>query len=69
MLAVCSLDDSTEKYIHNSMRAHFEGAPGCDLKWITGAIGPSQIRVRSILTAGFGQYAFTERFRDLMSRL
>jgi hypothetical protein len=69
MLAVRSLEDSTERHIRNSMRAYFEGAPGCDLKWITGVIGPSQIRARAILTAGFGQYAFTEPYRDLMSRL
>lgn len=69
MLAVRTLEDSTETRIRNSMRAYFEGAPGCDLKWIREVIGPSQIRARAILTAGFGQFAFTERFRDLMRQL
>ncbi len=36
MKAIRSLKASTEKYLRNSIRAYFEGEPGCDLRWIIG---------------------------------
>ena len=67
MLAVRSLEASTERYIHNCIRAYLEGQQ--DLKWIVGVIGPATDQARTILPARFGQYVETERFKDLIARL
>jgi hypothetical protein len=64
-----SLDASTEKYIQNSIRAYFEGEPGCDLRWISEIVRSSPAHARSILETGFSQYAPTEKYRDLIDRL
>jgi hypothetical protein len=73
MLAVPALEQSTEKYLRNSIRAYFEREPGCDLEWIIGVLGSRKITARSILSARFSQYALTERYREkyriLMGRL
>ncbi len=69
MKAIHSLKASTEKYFRNSIRAYFEGEPGCDLRWISGILRSSPGQARSILETCFGQYAPTERYRDLIGRL
>ena len=69
MKAVRSLGASTEKYLRNSIRAYFEGEPGCDLRWISGILRSSPAHARSILETAFSQYAPTEKYRDLLGRL
>lgn len=69
MKAVRSLKAHTEKYLRNSIRAYFEGEPGCDLRWIDGIVRSSPVQARSILETCFSQYAPTERYRDLIGRL
>ena len=69
MKAVPPLDAPTEKYLRSSIRAYFEGEPGCDLHWISGIVRASPIHARSIVEMGFSQYAPTEKYRDLIGRL
>ena len=69
MKAIPPLDASTEKYLRNSIRAYFEGEPGCDLRWIGGIQRSSPVQARSILETCFSQYAPTEKYRDLIGRL
>ncbi len=69
MEAIRSLKASTEKYLRNSIRAYFEGEPGCDLRWIAGIVRSSPVQARSILETGFSQYAPIEKYRDLIGRL
>jgi len=69
MKAIRSLKTSTEKYLRNSIRAYFEGEPGCDLRWIGGIVRSSPVEARSIPEMCFSQYAPTERYRDLIARL
>jgi hypothetical protein len=64
-----ALKASTEKYLRNSIRAYFEGEPGCDLRWISGILRSSSVQARSILETCFSQHAPTERYRDLIGRL
>ena len=63
------LQDPTERYLQNSIRAYFEKEPDCDLDWIVGVLGSRKITARAILGTNFGQYAFTEKYRVLMRRL
>lgn len=69
MKAIRSVKVSTEKYFRNSIRAYFEGEPGCDLRWIAEILRSSPVQARSILETCFSQYAPTERYRDLIGRL
>jgi hypothetical protein len=69
MLTVPTREESTQKYIRNSIRAYFEKEPGCDLDWIVGVLGTAKITARTILSAGFSEYARTERYRILTRRL
>lgn len=69
MIAVRSLEDSTGRYLRNSIRAYFEGESGCDLRWISGVVRSSPGLARAILESRFAQYASTERYRDLITRL
>ncbi len=71
MLAVRSLDASTEKYLRNCIRAYVEGR---SLRWIMGAIdgavdGGAKAQARIIVETRFGQYAGTQAHRDLVTRL
>ena len=69
MKAIRSLEASTEKYLRKSIRAYFEGEPGCDLRWISRIVRSSPAHARSILETAFSQYAPTEKYRDLLGRL
>jgi len=69
MLSANILEDSTERYLQNSIRAYFEKEPDCDLDWIVGVLGSKKMTARALLSAKFGQYAFTEKYRILMRRL
>ncbi len=69
MKAIRSLKVFTKKYLRNSIRAYFEGEPGCDLCWIGGILRSSPVQARSILETCFSQYAPTERYRDLIGTL
>jgi hypothetical protein len=44
MLAVRSLEATTEKYLRNSIRAYFEGPR--TLRWIVGVIGDAKAHAR-----------------------
>jgi hypothetical protein len=63
---VRSLEASTEKYLRNCIRAYFEGQR---LKYVLGVIGPATVQAREILGTRFGQYAGTEKYKDLVDRL
>lgn len=67
MLAVRSLEESTEKYMRNSIRAYFEGTR--NLRWILGVIGGAKAQARIITETRFGQYAGTQAYQDLMVEL
>jgi len=69
MKGVLPSDASTEKHFTDSLRAYFEGRPGCDLRWISEIVRSSPAHARSILETGFSQYAPTEKYRDLIGRL
>jgi hypothetical protein len=69
MLVVPALEESTEKYLRNSIRAYFEREPGCDLDWIIGVLGTAKITARALLNARFSQYARTDKYRILLGRL
>jgi len=69
MKGVPPSDALTEKHFTNSLRAYFEGRPGCDLRWISEIVRSSPAHARSILETGFSQYAPTEKYRDLIGRL
>jgi hypothetical protein len=58
-----------EKYLRSSIRAYFEGEPGCDLRWISEIVRAAPVHARSILETGFSQYVSTEKYRDLLDRL
>jgi hypothetical protein len=66
MLAVRSLEATTEKYLRDCIRAYFEDR---SLKYVLGVIGPATAQARAILGTRFGQYAGTEKYRDLIERL
>jgi hypothetical protein len=66
MLAVRSLGATTEKYLRNCIRAYFDGQT---LHWILGVIGAANTQARLIVETRFGEYAGTERYRELMARL
>lgn len=69
MIAMRSLEFYTDKYLRNSIRAYFEGASGCTLRWIEGVLRSTPGQARGILETRFAQYASTERYRDLIARL
>jgi len=68
-MKVRSVEDSTEKYLRNSVLAYLEGQQGCDLGWIEGCIGPARAEVRRIMETRLAQHASTDRYRELMARL
>jgi len=72
MLAVRSLEASTEKYLRNSIRAYFDGTK--DLSYVLGVIdhavaGGAKAQARLIVETRFSAYAGTERYADLMAQL
>jgi hypothetical protein len=66
---VRSLEVSTHNYIRNSIRAYFEGQPGCHLRWIMGVIDGAKEQARTMVETRFGQYAGSQAYRDLMAEL
>jgi hypothetical protein len=56
-----------EKYLRNCIRAYLEGAK--DLRWIMSVIRDGKEEARIVITTRFGQYAGTQRYRDLMVNL
>ncbi len=56
-----------EKYLRNCIRAYLEGSK--NLRWIMGVIGDAKEAARVIIQSRFGQYAGTQRYRDLMAQL
>jgi hypothetical protein len=66
MLAVRSLEETTEKYLRNCIRAYFEGQ---SLKYVLGVIGPATAQAREILGTRFGQYTGTDKYKNLIERL
>jgi hypothetical protein len=67
MLAVRSIEVSTDKYLRNSIRAYFEGTR--NLRWIIGVIGGAQAQARVIVETRCSQYAGNEKYRELMAHL
>jgi uncharacterized protein YkwD len=67
MLAVRSLEASTEKYFRNCIRAYFEGTR--NLRWILGVIGGAQDQARGTVETQFIRHEDTEKYRELMARL
>lgn len=68
-MRVRSIEASEEKDFRNSIRAYFEGQPGCHLCWILGVIDGAKERARVIVEARFGQHTGTQAYRDLMANL
>jgi len=66
-IAVRSLESTTERYLRGCIRAYFEESK--TIKYIVGVIGGAKAQARSILETHFGQYAGTQRYRDLMANL
>lgn len=50
-MQVRSIEASEEKYFRNSIRAYFEGQPGCHLRWILGVIDGAKEQARVIVEA------------------
>ena len=67
MLAVRSLEESTEKYLRNSVRAYFEGTR--NLRWILGVIASAKAQGRAIMETRWSQYAGTAKYRELIAQL
>jgi hypothetical protein len=66
MLAIRSPEASTEKYLRNCIRAYFEGQ---GLHWMLGVIGGANGQARVIMETQFSQYAGSEKYQELMTRL
>jgi hypothetical protein len=67
MLAVRSLEASTDRYLRNCIRAYFEGPR--TLCWIVGVIDGAKAQARIIVETRFGQYAGTQSYRELMAEM
>jgi len=69
MITMRSIEFYTDRYLRNSIRAYFEGASGCNLRWIEGVLRSTPGQARAILETRFVQYASTDQYRDLINRL